>query len=61
LQQHWVSLLQDMKQLRVTGSQVKGAQSVVPFSRQVPLPSQVLGLVRIWPAQVAASQTVPAE
>ena len=50
-----------MKQALLTGSQVKGVQSVVPFPWQVPFPSQVFGLFRMAPAQLGASHIVPAE
>jgi hypothetical protein len=46
---HWASVVHDMKQLRVTRSQVKGTQSVLGGlpAWQVPVPSQVLGLLRV--------------
>jgi len=48
-----------MKQLRVAGSQVKGVQSMVSLPWQLPMPSQVLGLLRVGPVQEAGTHTVP--
>jgi hypothetical protein len=58
---HRASVVHYIEQLWVTGSQVRGVQLVVAglASWQVPVPSHVLGLLRVEPVQDACTHTVP--